>query len=133
VASLASQNRVLVKLFLIDDVGMASLACAVPGERNRSRGHLADRRTPIVTILTKTARHDRGAQNHERDQGYDHDGSQPNEVFEVLKQASRSLRCTAPRYCAQDYVMRFDTGNSSGERRSRSQAAVMVITLVQPF
>ena len=84
VASLASDNHVLAKLFLIDDVGMASLARAVPGKRNRSRGDLADRRATIVTILTKTARHDRSAQDHERDQSYGHDGRQPNEVFDVL-------------------------------------------------
>lgn len=84
VASLASKNHVLAKLFLIDDVGMASFTRGVPGKRNRARGDLADRRPTIVTILTKTARHDRNAQDHERDQRYDHDGRQPNEVFDVL-------------------------------------------------
>ena len=85
VASLASDNHMLAKLFLIHDVGMTGLARAVPGKRNRSRGDLADRRAAIMAILTKTARHDRGAQDHERDQRYYHDDNEPEEVFGVLK------------------------------------------------
>jgi hypothetical protein len=86
VASLTSDHYMLAKSFLIDDVGVAAFAGLVPGKRNRPGRDLADCGPSIVSILPKTAGHNRCPQDHEGYQGDYDDDCQPNEVFDVLKQ-----------------------------------------------
>ncbi len=86
VAGFASHNHMLAKLFLIHDVGMAGLASLVTGKRNWPGGDLADRVATVVSVLPKTMRYDSGPQHYECHQRYCHDGCQPNQVFDVLKQ-----------------------------------------------
>ena len=72
---------------------MARLAGIVAGKGNRPGRYLSDRSAPVVPVLPKTARHDRSAQDNKGNHRYRHDGSEPDEVFYVLKQV-RVLRQT---------------------------------------
>ena len=83
-AGLAGDNHMLAHLLLVHYIAVAGLASAVPGKGNWSRCDLADRRTTIVAVLPKTARHHRRAQDHKPHQRYEHYRSQPNQVFNVL-------------------------------------------------
>ncbi len=116
VASLASDNHMLAKLFLIHDVGMAGLAGVVPGKRNRSGRDLADRRASIVAILPKTVRYDSGPQDHECHQRYCDDDGQPNQVFDVLKQVRVPCATLPGAICTQNCAMYLNTRDSSRER-----------------
>ncbi len=116
VASLASNHHMLAKLLLVYDVGVAGLAGVASGKCNRSGRDLTDRRSSIVAILPKAVRYDGGAQNYECHQRDGDDGSQPNEVFDVLKQARVPWVLLPGTICAQNCAMLFDTRDSSGER-----------------
>jgi hypothetical protein len=102
VARLASDYHMFAKLFLVRDVGMASLADIVPGERNRPRRDLTDRRPSIVAVLPKTAGYHSGSQKQEDHQRYGDDGSQPNEVFDVFKQISVPAPIVPGAICARN-------------------------------
>ena len=86
VAGLARNNHMPALLLLIDDVGMACLTRIVARKDNRPGRDLRDRCAPIVPVLAKTPRNDSGTQDDEGNHPYDHDGSEADEMFYVLKQ-----------------------------------------------
>ena len=97
-AGLAGNYYVPAQLFLIDDVGVASLAGLVSGKRNRTCRNLGNGISAIVPILPEAARNDGGAKGDECNRSNCHDKSQPNEMFDVLKHARllARLRSRAP-------------------------------------
>ena len=107
VASLASDNHMLAKLFLIHDVGMAGLAGIMPGKRNRPRRNFADRRPSIVAILPKTTWYNSRPQDHESHQRDCDDHRQTNQVFDILKQVRVPCAVLPGAICAQNYAMLF--------------------------
>jgi len=115
VTSFASDYHMLTQFFLIRDVGMTGFADIVPGERNRPRRDLTDRRPSIVAVLPKTAGYHSASQKQEDDQRYGDDGSQPNEVFDVFEQISVPAPIVAVAICVRNCPMYFNTRDSSRE------------------
>ena len=116
VAGFARYNHMLAKLFLLHDVGVAGFTGLVPGKRNRPGRDLAYRRASIVAVLPKTVRYDGGPQDHESQDPNHHDDCQPNEVFDVLKQARLPCGILPDAICAENCAMYLDTKDSSRER-----------------
>ena len=85
VAGFAGNIGVASELLLIDDVGVASFADFVSGERRSSSGDLSDGITAVVSILAKTLGDDSGPQQDEdRQKDNDYHG-ETDEVLSVLE------------------------------------------------
>jgi hypothetical protein len=57
----------------------------VTGKGNRPGGCLGDSGTAVVSVLPKTARHERESQDHKCNQSQYDDGREPDKVFCVLE------------------------------------------------
>jgi len=84
-AGFARHNHVLALLFLIYDVSVAGLARLTTGKGHRTGRDLGHRSAPVVAVLPKTLRDDRGAQGYEYNHRYSDDYSKAEEMFKVLK------------------------------------------------
>jgi hypothetical protein len=115
VAGLARNNHVPALLLLIDHVGMTSLARIVARKDNRAGCDLRDRCAPIVAVLAKTPRNDSGTQDDEGNHPYDHDGSEADQMFYVLKQFLFPYVTSGVVY-AQICVVILDTSLDTGKR-----------------
>ena len=87
-AGLASHHYMFALLLHIHHVGVTGLASLVAGKGNRPGGCLADGGTAVVPVLPKTARHERGSQDHKCDHSNYHDGREPDKVFCVWTSSS---------------------------------------------
>ncbi len=85
VAGFAGNVGMAAELFLIDDVGVASLAGVMPGKNRRAGSNLADSITAIVAVLSEALGDNGLAQQDEDYQQDGDDNREPNEMFDVLE------------------------------------------------
>jgi hypothetical protein len=84
-AGLAWNHHVLAQLFLVYDLGVATLADLMSSKCNRTGRDLGDGISPIVAVPSKAGGNHSGANKNESDRRNAHDQRQPNEMFYVLK------------------------------------------------
>ena len=86
VAGFAWNDDVLALLLLLHNVGVTGLAHFVTGMGNGTRRGFGDGGPAIMSVLPEAARDDRATQKKECHQSDGHNGSEADEVFDVLKQ-----------------------------------------------
>ncbi len=84
-ASLTRNHGVLTQLFLVYDLGVATLADLVSSKSNRTSRDLGDGICAIVAVLPEAAGDHSGANKDESHRRNGHDQRQTNEMFYVLK------------------------------------------------
>ena len=85
VASLARHHDVLALFLQICNVSVANLAGFVASESHGPSGDLRNGRAAVMSVLSKAAGDDGGAQDNERHQRNDHYGGETDEVFRILE------------------------------------------------
>src|SRR5208337_2249280 len=85
VARLACNSLVYAFALYVEDIGVAALANLVAGVGNRERSDLGDCLAAIMSVLSKTARDERGTQHDESDDTYQKDAGHPEEVPRIFE------------------------------------------------
>lgn len=86
VTCLARDHNVLAQLLLVDHIGVAGFANVMACMDHRAGGSLGNRIPPVMPVLPKTVRYDRGAQHHESDHRDHHYSRQTDQVFRIFEQ-----------------------------------------------
>ena len=115
VAGFAWNDDVFALFFLFHDVGVAGLAHVVAGMSDGTCRGFCDGGAAIMSVLPETARDDRATQKKECHQSDGHNGSEADEVFDVLKQVA-FLRRGAGVAGAEKCAMLLDSWDSCAPR-----------------
>jgi len=97
VAGLTRNHHVFAQLFLVDNVGVASLADLMSRVRNRTGCDVSHGISAIVAVLAEAVRSQDSPNQDKRNHCNCDDYSQPNEMFDVLEHV-RLLAAPVKRY-----------------------------------